>query len=233
MLPDHYLAQAVLESKSGESEHDAVMTWVFRNDLGIGGANPESVANSIQRVLDGFYAKPNVASTLLSRFPATLFSRLYYRIYDLGEDVPRTPMYRLVSQTGETYAKTLGSGQALPREVAICLSLRTEDRTRRGFGRIYMGPFISAGVLGAETNTGRPHPLQGIRDIIVAGAEDVLGSSEDVTWVVWSRMDNTGKPVTGGYVDDEFDTIRRRGMEPTVRDSFGTWAAAGPPPEPA
>jgi hypothetical protein len=40
------------------------------------------------------------------------------------------------------------------------------------------------------------------------------------TWVAYSGKLGTGTVVTNGWCDNSFDTQRRRGQDPTVRDTW-------------
>jgi hypothetical protein len=52
-----------------------------------------------------------------------------------------------------------------------------------------------------------------------------MNTSEDVTWMQVSTTFGIANPVTGGFVDNSFDTQRRRGSAPTARDTWGAPAA--------
>jgi len=49
------------------------------------------------------------------------------------------------------------------------------------------------------------------------GASD---AAADWTWVVYSTVDNAMYPVDNGWVDNSWDTQRRRGVKPTARYTF-------------
>jgi hypothetical protein len=149
--------------------------------------------------------------------------------------VPGTPHF--VDRPVET-PFTLGTASAvgdLPLEVASCLSFtggalapgRTtapaKAASRRG--RVYVGPLNEAAVIG--TLGEHPHPRDTfMQDCTVAGSRlitDVgaLGAVPgDVAWVVYSRTTREVTAITGGYMDDEWDTQRRRGGTATSRVVF-------------
>lgn len=112
------------------------------------------------------------------------------------------------------------SATALPPEVALCTSIAaaapggTVPARRRG--RVYLGPFS---VLGAAAS-GRPNAT--LVDV-VAEATNRLATrlvTEGATLAVWSRTDAAMYPVTRGWVDDEWDTVRSRGREASDRTSW-------------
>jgi hypothetical protein len=44
----------------------------------------------------------------------------------------------------------------------------------------------------------------------------------DIDWSVWSKADGQARAVSNWWVDDEWDTQRRRGLRPTTRVSGST-----------
>lgn len=85
-------------------------------------------------------------------------------------------------------------------------------------GRLFLGPFNNT-VLGAGTNG--PGLTANFR-AGAAGAMKTLATAastalEGLAWSVWSRVLGHMFPIVGGYVDDAFDTIRRRGIKSVAR----------------
>jgi len=102
---------------------------------------------------------------------------------------------------------------ASPREVAVCLSFFSERNIPRRRGRLYI-PFLIMGF--TSPNTVRPTSV--VRDKVGALAPifaDLGGV--DVDWCVYSRVNNAAYPVTNWWVDDEWDTVRSRGLRSTTR----------------
>lgn len=80
-----------------------------------------------------------------------------------------------------------------------------------------MGP-LDASVL--DTN-GRPS--SGLITNLVANGQELLNESDAAagwTWMVHSSVTGDNFAVVDGWVDDEFDTQRRRGRLPTLRTTF-------------
>lgn len=155
------------------------------------------------------------------------------RTYDVAGGSPLA-VDTMLAMTG-----ALGAG--LPSEAAVCLSFHSDltgilefapdgadadlapDRPRaRHRNRIYFGPLV----LGAATGSpARPvaQVVQALQDL----ATD-LGNPADTTlangllpvWVTYSEKTGEAFPVTGCWVDDSFDTQRRRGVAPTVRNAL-------------
>lgn len=213
VITDWYRVLAVWEGPSGLPEDRFINSWAFRND-GIGGI--EGVEGAVTAVLQAFYFGSGTQTEYPAKYMNTNVTLAEYRIYDLGQTPPREPRINPIGVPGES------GGVPLPGEVALCLSLRTDDRTARGRGRLYLGPLVSS-ALASSGGIVRPNSLlvQGIVD----SANDVLNTTENVTWGIISQRDGTAKPVTGGYVDDAFDTQRRRGIAPSTRTVFGGYTA--------
>ncbi len=111
------------------------------------------------------------------------------------------------------------TGNPLPTECAIVCSYQavkvngTNQASRRG--RIYLGP------LNDQTNVdGRVQP--GIQQAIRNAFRDLILDTYAIegisTPVVYSPTLGTGANVFDGWVDNAFDTQRRRGISATVRE---------------
>ena len=127
----------------------------------------------------------------------------------------------------------------LPEEVSACISynadltnvpvtennptpppaiIRPQQRRR---GRLYFGPL--QGTAGSEVNNiFRPTTVfrTDLGLAFAKMAQDMLAIAVDYALCVWSKADGATYPVIGGYVDDAWDTQRRRGPEATVRTHF-------------
>lgn len=135
------------------------------------------------------------------------------KAYNLSHPEPRAPVY------DATWDLTVTpSSDALPSEVALCVSFQgarvSGEEQRRRRGRIYLGPF---GV--ASITAGRPFSTM-ISDILTAFL-DFITACNDGGWMflVYSRSDEQGVEVTNVWIDDAFDTQRRRGVAPTTRST--------------
>ena len=129
-----------------------------------------------------------------------------------------------------------GSGPAggdLPGEVAICMSFhgpldglalavggtgkthkggtRPQSRVR---GRCYIGPFNSIAI---DSPASEYTSAGAYKDIAHAGGALRLAAP---SWAVWSRKNGTTTIINGGFVDNEWDTVRRRRVAATTRALF-------------
>lgn len=113
---------------------------------------------------------------------------------------------------------------AVPREVAVCLSFFNERNLPRRRGRLYIpAPFLyGSGISETRPGTDKRQLVANLVPLFTG-----LGGT-NVDWCIWSRADQTARPVTHWYVDDEFDAQRRRGHRATTR-TLGTTTEAGIP----
>jgi hypothetical protein len=64
---------------------------------------------------------------------------------------------------------------------------------------------------------------ESVRKRICAQASRLaLGNGQDMEWAVWSTTRSQMARVVGGWVDDDFDTQRRRGLTSSFRTKWGT-----------
>ena len=113
------------------------------------------------------------------------------------------------------------SGSPLPSECAIVLSMqgtRTAGSPQaRRRGRIYLGPW------GAAANTsGRPTPALATQ---IASATQTLEANLNAqspisSLAVWSQADGVGVNIVDGWIDNAWDTQRRRGLQYTSRTTY-------------
>lgn len=222
-VSDVYRAMAIFQGVSNTPEDRYVNTWHFRNDYAVG--SPEEPQGAITRALTAFYFGTTEGGDFIARYMSRHIVGVEFRIYDLGQpgsaEEPREPII-----TAPQEEVSFGQGTrdaALPQEVAVVLSTRTARRGARGRGRTYLGPLTVAAM---EEGGSVPRVDGMFRDTIVDRAEDLLNTAENITWCVLSTTSGEVYPVTGGYVDDAFDTQRRRGLAPTTRRPFGGYQVA-------
>jgi len=135
-------------------------------------------------------------------------------------DLPGTPPNYPVEEDVWNLAAN-PSGTPLPQECAICLSFqgaRTPGFPQaRRRGRIYLG------LWGTNANTsGRPTAAL-ITNITTAAATfkaAVAALADPIDWAIWSTVDQAPVAVDNGWVDNVWDTQRRRGLLETSRTTF-------------
>ena len=168
-----------------------------------------------------FYKDVNTtpARSVASFLSSDLSGSIVVKLYNLSDTVPRAPVLEVAT------TMTVGTGQSLPAEVALCLSfqgapLSGQPQARRR-GRVYIGP------LDIECLTTDPvgRPVQEFMDTLGASADRMQTDSNasSTPWGVLSVTDNQLVEIVDGWVDNAFDTQRRRGEAATVRN---VWPAA-------
>lgn len=203
------LVQVVLPADSAIIADAIVNTFHFDTVA----AQEEDDFDNIVSALESFYGELSLASTLAPE--------AVVKIYDLGEPTPRVPW--------ATDALTLGSPSStapLPSEVALCLSyhalITSGGNPARKRGRVFLGPWAAQDCESASASLyGRPKATTQQQLVDAAGA--LLAASNLTTawsWVVYSPTDELARPVVAGWVDNAWDTQRRRGIDPTLRTVF-------------
>lgn len=153
-----------------------------------------------------------------SQFPALVAQDGHtLKFYDMSDPEPRAPVYE------RTYSLTSApEGVPTAPELAICLSfqgtrLSGQPQARRR-GRVYLGPTERD----SSTTAGRPN--SSLVNAAVAFGQYLLEASNlagpDWTWCIYSTRNEGLVPVFSGWVDNEYDVQRRRGLQPTARTTF-------------
>jgi hypothetical protein len=152
----------------------------------------------------------NLISTVISRVSL----RHHILVYDLSDPMPRQPIL--------DRAWTLGAGTSgnLPSEVAVVLSLKgvtpIGSNPARHRGRLYIGP-LSSFASGPLLN-GDIRPTSSVQTSLVNAAVAMMDQPADtVAWSIYSTVNNALSRVIECFVDDAFDTQRRRGAKATSR----------------
>lgn len=117
------------------------------------------------------------------------------------------------------------SETGLPNEVAVCLTMAADFGSDVEFGpgtrprardraRVYVGPL---NITAAFSAVGITKPDTDFRTNLAEAGARLARRLGTANVVVWSRAAAATKPVTHVWVDDAFDTQRRRGERPTSR----------------
>lgn len=156
--------------------------------------------------------------TFVNLFPSTVAQTGHtLRLYDLADPEPRAPYY-----TGSWSFATAPSGTSAPPECAMVVSFQGErisgqDQKRRR-GRMYMGP-LDASTVGSGLFSGGD--VSSVATNVKSLCDDL--ETANITFGVYSRVDNLLVTVANGWVDNNVDIQRRRGLAATSRT---TWAKA-------
>lgn len=203
----------------GESELPEdrfINTFHFHNAAG---PSYSGVVGDLHTAVQDFYnthtSGGNTVANLISLYCKRDASTV---AYDLDEATPRVP-------NTDTFTLDPAVGTGLPEEVAICLSYHGDPPvTPRRRGRIYIGPLANnASVIEGGNASLHASVANGSVDqaqfVIVAAAEGLMAAASllDMPWSIRSTRPTVNYvPISGGYVDTNFDIIRRRGPQTPV-----------------
>lgn len=164
------------------------------NDAGVG-TDPDGLTSDLATALSDWWA---------------VAGRVEVTAYEVAGPPPHYPM-------GQTILNPTGAPASnCPREIAVCLSYFATNNVPRRRGRLFIPhPVISTGTAGTTPDV-RPNAATRTKAGALAPIFADLGGP-DVDWVVYSRVDGVARPVTDWWVDDEWDTIRSRGLRSTTR----------------
>lgn len=240
----HVKAHLVLNSKSGVSEDNAVWTLYYRPpggsipiDPGSGSVAVDNLAAAISHFLGSVPAGLTLsvvdflAPSIMRGFPGAEL-KLYA--------IPINPVQVLGPPFATRLITIPGTPPTggFPAEVASCLTYHADlngipergpNNTRPASsrrGRIYLGPLTGASGV-ANATTGWTTVATNFRDTALGAAGQFLkGEAGNASWqwVVFSKKNWEVHDVKGAWMNDAFDTQRRRGQDPTVKTSvtFGS-----------
>lgn len=211
------------QGASNLPEDRFINTFHFSNVVG---PDYEDVVDDLHSIVQAFYNTQSSGGNAPANFISAYCKRAAQTIaYNLEDATPRTP-----NVSPFTLASAVGSG--LPEEVAICLTLTgAPPITPRRRGRIYFGPLANnASVIEGGTTAFPANVANGSADQISfvltasALALKVASGLADMPWCIRStRPSENFVLIEGGWVDNVFDTQRRRGPDgPQSKHMWGT-----------
>jgi hypothetical protein len=88
---------------------------------------------------------------------------------------------------------------------------------------MYIGPLNGTYTQGAMDVAGVDLPAvsTACRESLAALCERMATGPTTVRWAIYSRAANQAYEVSGGFIDNEFDTQRRRQVDATARTTWG------------
>lgn len=203
-MPD-YITTATIKTADNIAANYATNTFHFN-------ADDLTALQLAHNALVTFY---NAIDTNFSDLVSTAAGGLSITSWDFDASPPRAPV---LTTTG-TFAG-MGIGP-LPTEVSLCISFQgtrisgVPQARRRG--RIYV-PFLQE-----TANDATARPSAGLVSSLATSAQALLTASDAAatwTWEIWSAAGPGFTTVTDGWVDNEWDTQRRRGRKATSRTTF-------------
>lgn len=207
-----YKAQVSLPRTNGIPADTATNTTHWRR----GTTTEDLFVLAVRGALETFYDALNTVDIFSNQ---VVLNQAKLKIYDLADPEPQVPVFD--GTLGYTGANP--TGNPLPSEVAVCLSWTGEPMSgvaaSRRRGRTFLGPVNTACQQTADRDTLDPTKRDGIA---AAGAQlcGPLTSDGEEGLVIYSHTAATAFRVIGGFVDNAFDTQRRRGKKATTRATF-------------
>jgi hypothetical protein len=220
-MPRFYRVQVRLPAADGLNKDACINTWHFRWNADTPGTTPQDTANDMIDQLQNFY------EAIHGVFPLTVTRPFKATAYDMNDPEPRVPVL-----LRDITLSAAPSGEPLPDQVAICLSMfntvSSGESPRRSRGRVYIGP-IYQGV--ASSTDAQATIATATRTMIIDAAHAAFKTGltiNDPYLCVFSRADLAGggslsssfKTVDIVRVDNRWDIQRRRAEGPTSVLSF-------------
>lgn len=144
------------------------------------------------------------------------WSQAHVNWYNLSDPVPRVPTIEPLPFPGISVSPT-----TTPVEVCVVIAFQGErvaglPQARRR-GRLYLGGFVN--VCQSTPATAPPRVLATLVTAIANAGTELLSdcSGDGTPWVVWSPTNGDAVPISDGWVDNEPDTQRRRGIGASQR----------------
>lgn len=177
----------------------------------------QAQADAIHAALVAFYntVAPTVA---VCSMMSTVIQRNACKVQQFYKSAPDNSDFGdPVQEVGFTLGAA-GTTINLPLEVALCASESSQDAPSRATGRSrqYIGPLCTNAM---NNGAGFPTPSSFFITAL-ANASDRLCDAmavNDTPWVVWSRKNSALYTIDSGYVNNEWDTQRRREADATAR----------------
>lgn len=180
-----------LNTADTTAENHVVNTFYLDTDALSGADDPAALCND--------------AAALFATYRSQMqgFNAVRVRAYNMSHTPPRVP----VAENTDTISGTIAPG---PREVSLCLSYYAGQNTPRRRGRMFIGPWGAAAM--------SERPTTGQQDSLLALADGIAGlGGINVQWVQYSPTSGEFHNVTKSWVDNEWDTVRSRGLRGLVR----------------
>jgi hypothetical protein len=211
---------------------------------------PAEYATAAARVANFYTgAGPSGSASIGAYFSDAILTTATIKVYDYfggsagASDIDTGPPVAVFTYQVEP---SQSGAQGLPEEIALCLSYYSTSNTPRHRGRVYLGPWT----VGAMTSAVEPRPVGGLTTTMVTAgtrlsadgtsaqstggltpvipASAVPAAVDGVNWYLRSRVGtgSSSSPVPAwervmkGWVDNGWDSQRRRGVAATSRVTF-------------
>jgi hypothetical protein len=129
--------------------------------------------------------------------------KIITKVYEAAGSPPHPPLH--THETGTVHWTCFG-----PREIALCLSFARDRHNKRQRGRIYFPIMLRYNDVGIRPSTAQ---MQAVLDLFEE-SNDSFPDLGGVDWQfgIWSKTDQAFHGAKEAWVDNEWDTQRRRGL---------------------
>jgi hypothetical protein len=224
------LAQVTLPAKSAIPRDNVVNTFAFLTPTAdIVDVDLLGLTGAIELFYNTAPSGHNSIAGFINDSIARTTDGVVVKYYNLAGHLDGSPHGSPVSIQTFTLGNMVPGSEALPREIAACLTFQcaygsdaefaghTRPRARDR-GRIYLGP-LTNGTGQTDATTGRRRLTTSFQETVTIAAAALIAFPA-TAWAVWSRKAGLLNPVTGGWCDDAYDVQRRRGERPVLRTLF-------------
>jgi hypothetical protein len=195
----HYLAQCAFQMDTAFPRDAMVINPCFRDSGAT--SDPGDLASDLADALAGWW-------------PSGATKELRVKLYDLEGTPPVYPAAEEIRHAGVEPPSSV-----CPREIAVCLSFYAVHPAPRTRGRVYVPYALTTSSDAANTPRVPTATITKVAALVPIFAN--LGGV-DVDWIVWSRVDQAAHKVTRYFIDNEWDTIRKRGLAADLRTTGTT-----------
>lgn len=177
---------------------DALQITPHFNDTGLG-SNPENLANDLLNAWNPYL------------IPAVQGGQQRCTLYNVATPAPNYPVAQVTRFPDVVKASTVN------RDVAVCLSFYGGENRPRKRGRLYIPAcLITTALSSADVSATIMTKVAALVPIFQS-----LGGV-DVDWGVYSRAGSSFTKATNWWVDNAWDSQRRRGKKATARQTGTT-----------
>jgi hypothetical protein len=211
-VPNLAQVQWIWEGKSQLAEDNFVNTYHFEAS-GSSMSDPENVRD----MLVDFYTEkaPDQGAAICEYMSSdTVTGKWTIKMYNLSDPKPRYPFYT------DTGTAAVSGGSGMPTENAIVMSFQgiriAGEEQRRRRNRVFLGPWmIQANDAGMVEGN--------LVEQLLFASKGLLRASQAAsswTWTIYSAKNDDVVAIDNGWVDNGWDTQRRRGTRATARGTF-------------
>lgn len=198
-----------------------VVTNVFNFNWASSGTPSAGDITQVANSVAAFYEAAFLASSTPDMAPYMRPSLCRQKVYNMQDPTPRVPVLDRVT----ALTVKLGTTGGLPPEVALCASFKATPTSGISLasqrGRIYVGG-LGTGCFTAGATTTFPAPTSLFISQLNTAAKALrdVAATTHFQWEIYSKKVGLSFLVASGWVDNAFDTQRRRGQAPTARTSW-------------